>query len=759
MVIDLINNVALLLAVCWLQSLVSNSIREGSLKAQISSGIVFGAATIIVMMTSILIQPGLWLWTDSGTVVVGVSTLLYGPIAGGMSLAAGVAYKLWIGGAASTGGVVNLVISFVAGILLRILARKFKFHMGGFQFLLFGLAVHVVATWQLYHFHIPVDSAVAMEFYLTLLAIMSPATAILGQQLQYIERKVSLERQIKESEKRLSLITQSIPDQLILANKEGVLTDAFTPGDVAKSLNGRANKSLAAVDEDAFENHYAYLISKALTSGESVTDTYSSNRQHLLDDRRVETEHHFESTSRPVEGYNDEEVVILTRDITRRVNAEREIAFLAYYDPLTKLPNAYKALAVLEDYVAKYSELKKHFFVTMLHLDNFYLFNESLGKEAGDAVLREIGEKLRDALEEDHFLARFSGVEFLIISPNAGRPEDLIKLFRKLRLEISVPLNGQQVDMKVAVSGGVCRFPQDGADHQELIRKASLALDAAVGSSSRVRFYHPTLDEELHQLLTVRNDIINVVKDNKLYLHYEPVFSLKDSAVQGLEVIVRCDDPRFDNKAPDFLMDAAERSGLMLSMIAWVLETACFAAKELEKTSGFVGDLFIKMSPFELTDPEFPFLLQSVLSRTQFSPGRLFIDITEASTNKPIRGIRKALEEIDKIGVGLKVDIFSSSYGALASLERTHSAKLKISSQLAIGDSMDGDNHKTITSILSLAKSMQVDTLVEDVNDQFTDELIKSIGFDAAQGSYYCEPVSLEDIKAKLQSASQPKSN
>lgn len=753
MVLDLINNVALLLAICWLQSLVSNSLPKESVKAQVCSGFVFGAATVIVMMTSILIEPGLWLWTDSGMVVVSVSTLLYGPVAGGMSLAAGVVYKLWIGGVASSGAVINLLISFSAGWMLRIAIRKQPFRLTWFHFLLFGFFVHLIGTWQLYHFHMPVDAGAATSFYLTLLAIMGPATAILGLQLLYIERKAALEREIKESEKRLGLIAQSIPDQLVLASKDGVLTDIFTPGILAATIQQRADKHLASIDPQAFERHYAYLISKALSSGESVTDTYSCHRKYLLDDTPVELEHHFESSSRPVEGYEDSEVVILTRDITRRVNAEREVAFLAYYDPLTNLPNAYKAMDTLRDHVVKFGELGKEFFITMLHLDNFYLFNDSLGKEAGDAVLKEVGEKLRDSLGDGHLLFRFSGVEFLILTPDSGRPEDVIRLFRKLRLDISVPVDGEKIEFNLAVSGGICRFPHDARDHQELVRKASLALDAAVNTSSKVRFYHSMLDQELNSRLTSRRDLLNLVKEDRLTLSYEPVFSSGDKSIIGVEAILGCDDPKYSHESSESLMEAAAKSGLTHSMVAWVLEKACFATKELERTSGFSGNLFVKMSPIELCYPEFPFLIQSVLSRAQLSPDRLYIDITESMSDKPIVGIRRAIAEVARMGVRLRVDIFSSSYGALASLENTHGAILKISGELAVRSSLEDVDHKTLSSLLALAKALNVATLVEGVADKFTAKLITSVGFDAVQGSYYGAPVTFDEIKKMLKAA------
>jgi diguanylate cyclase (GGDEF)-like protein len=750
MVLDLVNNVALLLAVCWIQSLVSTCWVKGSLTAQILSGMVFGTATVVVMMTSILIEPGLWLWTDSGMVVVSVSTLLYGPISGGIALLVGMAYKLWIGGIASTGAVISLLISFGAGLLLRLIARRFNWSIGGIHLLVFGLVVHAVGNWQLYHFYIPVEIKNAPEFYGTLLSIMSVATAFLGLQLRYIERKTSLEKEVRAHEKRLSLITQSIPDQLILADKNGTLTDVFTPQSVVDRLSRGGTRSLADLDAEAYEKHYAFLISRALGSHEAVVDTYSSHSSYLLDDKQADSEHHFESVSKRVEGDSDDEVIILTRDITRRVKAEQEVLYLAHYDPLTTLPNAYKAISILEDYVTKYGELNKKFHVVMLHLDNFYLFNKSLGKEAGDTLLKHISGRIREYLGEDYFIARFSGVEFLIISDGAGDPSDLVEMFRKLRLEVSIPVEGEEIELKLVVSAGVSRFPVDGDDQKELVRKASLAMESAVASTNKVRFYHPMLDRELNDLLTLRGRLLNAVKEAKLDLYYQPVFSLKDNSISAVQAVIRCDDDKYNLKEPGIFLEAAERSGLMLSLSSWTLERACFAVGDLKQNTGFSGELIVKVSHFELVDPEFPFIVQSVLSRTQFEPGKLCIEIAESGSDKSMRGILAAIRELDSMGVGLKIDFYSSSCGAFMSFNNTRSTKLRLSCEFVLDTIKNDRSGDTLAAIVTFARSLNIETLVDGIDDPSGSEAIKDLGFDNAQGDYYASPLPFAKMKELL---------
>src|SRR5690606_33352538 len=142
MTLDLINNVALLMAVCWIQSFISYRWNRDSLRAQVASGVLFAFATVTVMMVSILVQPGLWLWVDSSMVVISVSTLLYGPIAGGIAMLTGIAYRLWMGGIGATAGTLSLVLALLAGLLYRALGSWGRVGIGMLAMVLFGLLVN-----------------------------------------------------------------------------------------------------------------------------------------------------------------------------------------------------------------------------------------------------------------------------------------------------------------------------------------------------------------------------------------------------------------------------------------------------------------------------------------------------------------------------------------------------------------------------------------------------------------------------------------
>jgi len=180
MTLDLMNNVALLLAVCWIQSFISYRWNKDSLRAQVASGVLFAVATVTVMMVSILVQPGLWLWVDSSMVVISVSTLLYGPIAGGIAMVVGIAYRLWMGGMGATVGMVSLVVAFLAGFLYQILLQRKLATTGTLQMLLFGLVVNGIGALLLNEYFMPVSVTDSPAYITGLLLIMSAATGLLG---------------------------------------------------------------------------------------------------------------------------------------------------------------------------------------------------------------------------------------------------------------------------------------------------------------------------------------------------------------------------------------------------------------------------------------------------------------------------------------------------------------------------------------------------------------------------------------------------
>src|SRR5690606_5185735 len=238
MTLDLINNVALLMAVCWIQSFISYRWNRDSLRAQVASGVLFAFATVTVMMVSILVQPGLWLWVDSSMVVISVSTLLYGPIAGGIAMLTGIAYRLWMGGIGATAGTLSLVLALLAGLLYRALLARGRVGIGEWPMLLFGLLANGCGARLINGVFRPVSATGSPAYIVSLLVIMAAATVLLGLQLQYIERKKALEREIKANEERLASITQSIPDQLVVVDGQGMLLDVITPAELA----GRADE-------------------------------------------------------------------------------------------------------------------------------------------------------------------------------------------------------------------------------------------------------------------------------------------------------------------------------------------------------------------------------------------------------------------------------------------------------------------------------------------------------------------------------------
>lgn len=742
MTLDLINNVALLMAVCWIQSFISYRWNRDSLRAQVASGVLFAVATVTVMMVSILVQPGLWLWVDSSMVVISVSTLLYGPIAGGIALVTGIAYRLWMGGLGATAGTLSLALALLAGLLYRVLLARGRVTIGTLPMVLFGLLVNGCGALLINGVFMPVSVTDSPGYIVSLLAIMAAATLLLGLQLQYIERKKDLEREIKANEERLASITQSIPDQLVVVDAQGTLLDVITPAELAGRADDMVGKPLAALDPEAYRNHYSLLIAGAMAEPEGASDIYAAAQRYLLDSERGVEQHFFESKAKRMESdLGGDRVVILSRDITERKQAEERIRFLAHYDSMTALPNRHLALETLEKAIVRVNYAKGHLAVALLHLDDLYIVNQSLGAAAGDFLVKALAARLVARLGGT-FIARYSGADFLIVMEHIEGTDDLRHWGSELLAAIRPPLRFETNEIAIRASLGIARYPEHGDDASVLVRRVTVATHHARESlENKLRLYDGAMETALTDYVRMRDQLAKALELDEFEIHYQPYLSLDDGRVRGIEAFLRWNNPQLGLKSADYFLDVAERSGLIVPIGDWILRKAAQQAKSWRDAGLEFGALAINISSAQLTQGSLVDKIRSLCTELAIDPTLLALEITESSVNRDMNSTMAMTAELKAMGLALSIDDFGTGFSNIQYLRRLKVDHLKIDQEFTLGIETDANKRDIVRAIIQIARALDMTTIAEGVENSNVEALLREMGCTEAQGYLYSKPV------------------
>lgn len=764
MTLDLINNAALLLAVCWLQSLITHRWSTESLKARVVSGLLFGISAVIVMMMYIYFMPGLWSWVDASIVIVSVSALLYGGVTGGITALIACAYRLWIGGMFATAGTVNIMLALLLGLAFRVAVQRGWLRLGWLQLLVFGLITHIVAFLQPYYFTFAFPEQGLETYILTVLAVMAPATAILGLQLQYIERKKALEVSVRRSEARLRAITEAIPDQLVVFDRNERFIDVLAPSALVANASRFVGQRIRDVFTGTAAEQYQNLIKRVFSSGNTEKTEHSSRQAHPFPDG-PEEERTFESKASPVDLPQAEDaVLVLTRDITERRRAEERVRYLAYYDLLTGLPNRHLALETLEQILSDAALNNERIAVLLINLDKFKLINEIYGFNTGSEFLKEAARRLREACAGQRFVARYAGDQFLVVMDlstdktlSAGNTlsaddTNAIQCCRNILFALGAPYMHQGEKVTIHASLGLSTFPGDSSDVDTLFRQAGTAVERAKqGGSLKYAFYSSDMDIAGRQEMDLRNALSLANVNGEFELFYQPIVSLESGMIAGVEALMRWNHPQLGMKDPSYFMPIAEDTGLIVPMGEWVIRQACLQAAQWRRAGLSFGAISVNISTVQLERSRLETVVAGILDDTGLPPGMLHLELTESTLLRTLEHAFLAADQLKAQGVGLAVDNFGTGYTRFDNLKRLNIARLKIDRGFVSNLVEDEDSRAIVSAMIQMSATLRLDTVAIGVETEACLSVLKSMGCKSAQGYYFSRPLNAEGMGVYLQ--------
>lgn len=449
----------------------------------------------------------------------------------------------------------------------------------------------------------------------------------------------------------------------------------------------------------------------------------------------------------------------VARDITDRKKAEETIAFQAFHDLLTGLPNRILFKDRLGVALTQAKRKGKRLGVMFIDIDRFKLINDTYGHHEGDELLKCFAERARSCLRSGDTLARQGGDEFTVLLPDLSSAEDAAVIAGKLLAELKLPFKIAGLDFFTTVSVGIALYPEDGETPETLIRHADIAMYQIKGRGKNGYLqFTPEMHSGHDMRVTLESDLrVALENGDQFELYYQPQVSVGQGLTIGMEALIRWQHPRLGMMLPDTFIPLAEETGMIVEIGEWVVEQALRQLAEW-RSRGFTGlQLAINLSPKEFDRADLPGrLLQALV--THAIPGEaLDIEITENLLMKDAEKNIEMVKQLRNGGLRVSIDDFGTRYSSLNYLRRFPINSIKIDQSFVRDLNADNSSSTSIIhAIACIARSFGLRILAEGVENQAQKELLGILGCDDMQGFLFSPPLPADEFESFLGSGAFP---
>ena len=510
----------------------------------------------------------------------------------------------------------------------------------------------------------------------------------------------------------------------------GLSGDVVRPGcSLRELLEYRKLSGSLALDVDAYLRRIDELLESGATS-EMLVDTGDGRTIHVV------------TQPLPNHGW-----VTTHEDITRQKEAEARIEHMAHHDALTGLPNRVLFHAQLE-HALRWRGREGRVAVLFIDLDNFKNINDTLGHQVGDTLLKTVAARLEECVRSGDVVARLGGDEFVIVQTELEDPTDAANLATRVREAILDSCVIDNHNIVVDASIGIALSPDDGAEPDELIKNADLALFGAKASGrGTYRFFEQAMDQrmlERHELeLELRKALIN----GEFEVHFQPLVNLDTDRIGCCEALLRWNHPDRGYIPPDRFIRLAEETGLITRIGDWVIRTACHEAANWPENVM----LAINISPVQFRSQHLLDVVTHALASSGLAPQRLELEITEAILLENTEATLATLDQFHRLGVRIAMDDFGTGYSSLSYLQKFPFDKIKIDGSFIQGLSDSDESSAVVRAVAGLAKSFRMTTTAEGVETAEQLRIVRELGCTEMQGHLFSKACSAADLATLME--------
>jgi diguanylate cyclase (GGDEF)-like protein len=421
----------------------------------------------------------------------------------------------------------------------------------------------------------------------------------------------------------------------------------------------------------------------------------------------------------------------------------------AHFDPLTQLPNRLLFRDRLAQELTAAVNAPARGALIYIDLDHFKKVNDSLGHKAGDQLLAIIAQRLRACVKDGDTVARLGGDEFTVLVRNVQDPGAASSVAERIIHSLALPVSIAGRDHQVRASIGIALFPDDGAQIDELLHNADLAMYRAksLGQGEAV-FYNPRMSRR--GLRVAESGLTRAFKRHEFALYFQPQYGVPDGRILGVEALLRWQSPRDGVIASADFIPAAEESGLIVDLGGWVIEAACAQIAQWRALGIDPPHMAVNLSVQQLRDPGLVPNLRRVLDRHHVEARCIDLELKEVALTDP--GSQDAIAELAQLGVGLVLDDFGTGLAALNNLRRYPVHTVKIDRSFIEEVAVNPAAAALASSIIVMAHAVGKKVIAEGVETVEQLEFLRERGCDVAQGYYLARPLPVAAMSDMLQS-------
>src|SRR6266849_5507364 len=455
-------------------------------------------------------------------------------------------------------------------------------------------------------------------------------------------------------------------------------------------------------------------------------------------------------------GFFDEEEMKLLLELSGDISfaldhiaKAEKLDYLAYYDSLTGLANRTLFHERLVQYVSAAQSQKSGLAVAVVDVDRFKIINDSLGRQAGDELLRQIAERI-----EGHAgpirMARISADRFAIVRSGVSSESEVARLIEQWLAEcFGPPYVVSGTELRVSAKAGIALFPNDGADADALFQNAEAALKKAKATGERYLFHTQQMTERIGENLALENKLRQALEKEEFVLHYQPKVDTATRRIDSVEALIRWQSPDLGLVPPMQFIPLLEETGLILEVGAWALGRAVMDHRTLMEQSSPAPRIAVNVSPVQLRKRDFVASVEEALRPGADLPG-IDLEITESLVMEDIEANMKKLEAVRVLGVSIAIDDFGTGYSSLGYLAKLPVHSLKIDRSFIITMLKDPAIMTLVSTIISLAHSLNLKVVAEGVDSEDQASALKRLGCDQMQGFLFSKPVDFDEITVLL---------
>ncbi len=447
-------------------------------------------------------------------------------------------------------------------------------------------------------------------------------------------------------------------------------------------------------------------------------------------------------------------IIVLT-DITEKKKAEDKIYQLAHYDTLTSLPNRVLFHERLKQELAHADRNKKFLALLYVDLNRFKPVNDTLGHPIGDKVLSEVAQRLLKRVRGCDTVARMGGDEFTLLLSDMENEQSSIATVSRIAQtvldDLAKPFQFNNHEIIISAGIGIAIYPSGSECIETLIQHADTAMyHAKKQGEGAYLFYEQRMNIRNKERLQMEAELHKALESGELRTFFQPVVSLSNEKITGVEALVRWQHPRHGLIAPAKFIEIAEYSGLIISIGEWVLKQACLQAVVWQQEQGENIYVSVNLSLRQVRNNKLIGSLKSILQETGIDPKYLRLEITESTFIDNMDETIKVLEELRMMGIALAIDDFGTGYSSLAHLKRLPFSALKIDRSFVQDVTVDEEDAAIVSAIIAMSQRLHLATIAEGVETQEQVEFLRNEGCDMIQGFYYGKPMSASDFSKLL---------